>query len=68
MAFVEQKWDGLTDVFFMNLRIMRDVGFEFGISHDGTSIQMNKVGAIARSAGTLDLKSLYPFRSYNAKS
>ena len=68
MDFVEQKWDGMTDMFFMNLRIMRDSGFEFGITHDGTTIFLEKVGAIARSAGRVDLSGVYPLRNYNTRS
>ena len=68
MDFVEQKWDGMTDMFFMNLRIMRDSGFEFGITHDGTTIFLEKVGAIARNAGRLDLSGVYPLRNYNTRS
>jgi len=68
MAFVEQKWDGVTDVFCMNLRIMRDIGFEFGLTHDGKKVQFDKVGSIGRSAGHIDLSGVYPLRSYNPKS
>lgn len=68
MDFVEQKWDGMTDMFFMNLRTMLDSGFEFGITHDGTTIFLEKVGAIAREAGRLNLTGIYPLRNYNTRS
>ena len=68
MSFVEQKWDGMTDIFCMNLRMMRDIGFEFGISHDGKKVFMDKVGSLGRSAGKIDLSGVYPLLHYNAKS
>ena len=68
MSFVEQKWDGITDIFCMNLRIMRDVGFEFGLSLDGKSFHMDKVGAIGRSAGQVDLSNVYTMENYNPKA
>jgi hypothetical protein len=68
MSFVEQKWDGLIDIFCMNLRIMRDVGFEFEISHDGTHMEFKKVGAWGREAGKIDLRGVYPLENYNPMS
>ena len=68
MSFVEQKWDGITDIFCLNLRIMRNVGFEFGLSLDGKEFHMDKVGAIGRSAGQVDLSGVYKYGSFNPKA
>ena len=68
MSWVEQKWSGHMDTIFRNLRTGRDAGFAYGLSYDGTTIYMDKMGAISRSAGYIDLSGIYTFKNYNYHS
>lgn len=68
MNWIEHKWEGMMGCACMNLRIMHDCGFTFGISHDGKSIFFDKLSALCRCAGRLDLSGIYPLRNYNAKA
>ena len=68
MSWVEQKWSGHMDTLIRNLRTGRDCGFAYGITYDGKTIYMDKMGAVSREAGRIDLKGLYPLRNYNTMS
>ena len=68
MNWIEHKWEGLMGCACMNLRIMHDCGFTFGVSHDGKNIFLDKLGAMCRSAGCVDLSGIYPLRSYNTRA
>ena len=68
MNWVEHKWEGLMGCACMNLRIMHDCGFTFGISHEGTDIFLDTLGALCRSAGKVDLSGIYPLRSYDTRA
>ena len=68
MNWIEHKWEGLMGCACMNLRIMHDCGFTFGVSHDGKNIFLDKMGAMCRSAGRIDLSGIYPLRNYNPKA
>ena len=68
MNWVEHKWEGLMGCACMNLRIMHDCGYTFGVAHDGTSVFFDKLGALCRCAGKIDLSGIYPHRSYNTKA
>ena len=65
MNWIEHKWEGLMGCACMNLRIMHDCGFTFGMSHDGKAIYLDKLGALCRCAGRLDLSGIYPLRNYD---
>ena len=43
----------------MNLRLMHDCGFSFGMSADGVSVHLGIMGALARNAGSVDLSGVY---------
>jgi len=68
MIWVEQKWAGLMGMAFMNLRIMHDCGFSFGLSHDGKTVTMDKMGALGRFAGYVDLSGVYELRNFNTEA
>jgi len=68
MNWVEQKWSGHMDTIFRNLRTARDCGFAYGITYDGTTVYMDKLGGLSRDAGRLDLSSVYSLKSYNVNS
>ena len=68
MSWVEQKWSGHMDTIFRNLRTGRDVGFAYGLSYDGTTVYMDKMGAVSRSAGYIDLSGIYTLRGYDYHS
>ena len=59
MNWVEERWEGIMGCAAMNLRLMHDCGFSFGVSADGTSIHLDILGALARNAGCADLSGLY---------
>ena len=65
MVWVEQKWSGHMDTLFRNIRTGRDGGFAYGLSYDATTIYMDKMGAISRSAGYVDLSGVYSLKNYN---
>jgi len=68
MIWVEQKWSGGMCTLFRNLRTERECGFGYGLSHDGTSVNMHKMGAKSRDAGYIDLSGVFSLRSYNVKA
>ncbi len=59
MNWVEERWEGIMGCAAMNLRLMHDCGFSFGVSADGTSIHLDILGALARNAGCADLSGIY---------
>jgi len=59
MAWVEERWEGLLGCAAMNLKLMHDCGFTFGMSVEGHSIHLGIMGALARNAGTADLSGIY---------
>ncbi len=59
MNWVEERWEGVMGCAAMNLRLMHDCGFSFGVSIDGTSIHLDILGALARNAGYADLDGIY---------
>ena len=68
MVWVEQKWSGHMDAVFRNLRTTRACGFAYGVSYDGKAIYMDKMGAVSRPAGSVDLSGIYSLRNYNPMS
>lgn len=68
MSFVEQRWDGLLDAIFRNLRTGRDCGFGFGLSLDGQTVSLHKIGSYSRAAGRIDLSGVYPLRNHSTRS
>ena len=59
MNWVEERWEGIMGCVAMNLRLMHDCGFSFGMSADGVSVHMEVMGALARNAGSVDLRGIY---------
>jgi len=68
MNWVESKWEGLMGFLCRNLKTGRDCGFDFGVSHDGKNIFLDKMGALSRSAGRIDLSGIFPLHSYNPRA
>ena len=68
MSWVEQKWSGHMDTLFRNLRTSRDCGYAYGMTYDGQTIFMDKMGSVSRSAGSIDLSGVYSLRNYNTMS
>ena len=66
--WVEHKWEGLMGCAAMNLRIMHDCGFTFGVMHDGENIFLDEMGAASRSAGKVDLSGIYELKNYNTRA
>ena len=59
MNWVEERWEGIMGCVGMNLRLMHDCGFSFGMSADGVSVHLGIMGALARNAGSVDLSGVY---------
>ena len=59
MNWVEERWEGIMGCVAMNLRLMHDCGFGFGMSADGVSVHLELIGALARNAGSVDLRGVY---------
>ncbi len=59
MNWVEERWEGIMGCAAMNLRLMHDCGFTFGMSADGVSVHLEVLGALARNAGSVDLSGVY---------
>ena len=59
MNWVEERWEGIMGCVAMNLRLMHDCGFSFGVSADGESVHLEIMGALARNAGYADLSGIY---------
>jgi len=59
MNWVEERWEGIMGCVAMNLRLMHDCGFSFGMSTDGESVHLEIMGALARNAGSVDLSGVY---------
>ena len=66
--WVEHQWEGLMGCAAMNLRIMHDCGFTFGVMHDGQNIFLDEMGAASRSAGQVDLSGIYELKNYNTRA
>lgn len=60
MNWVEEKWEGIMGCAAMNLKMMHDCGFSFGVVPDGEFVVLDKMGALARDAGHYDLSGIYP--------
>ena len=43
----------------MNLRLMHDCGFTFGVGMGGDCVMIEVMGALARPAGSVDLSGVY---------
>ncbi len=59
MNWVEQKWEGIMGCAAMNLRLMHDCGFTFGVGMGGDCVMIEVMGALARPAGSVDLSGVY---------
>ncbi len=59
LNWVEERWEGIMGTAAINLRLMRDCGFSFGVGADGKSVHLDILGAIARNAGSVDLRGVY---------
>ncbi len=59
MNWVEERWEGIMGCVGINLRLMHDCGFSFGMSADGVSVHLGIMGALARNAGSVDLSGVY---------
>lgn len=59
MLWVEERWEGIMGCVAMNLKLMHDCGFTFGMSAEGESVHLEIMGALARNAGCVDLSGVY---------
>jgi hypothetical protein len=62
MNWVEEKWEGIMGCKAMNLRLMQDCGFDFGVVPDASQIIFDQMGAIGREAGRFDLTGIYTLK------
>ncbi|MCL2167474.1 MAG: hypothetical protein FWH49_09350, partial [Clostridiales bacterium] len=68
MTWVEQKWSGGMDTMFRNLRTGYNCAYNYGISHDGSYIHLDKGGGKSRFAGYVNLSGIYPLRNFDPLS
>lgn len=60
MNWVEEKWEGIMGCAAMNLKIMHDCGFSFGVVPDGEFVVLDTMGALCRDAGHYDMSGIFP--------
>ena len=60
MNWVEEKWEGIMGCAAMNLKMMHDCGFSFGVVPTGEFVVLDTMGALARDAGRYDMSGIYP--------